>query len=188
MRKLNLTQKINVGKVKAKHKSARRKIKEAYKGLEKYIVLKREKFQHLNKITFCQLKKTVAITKQLKDKRSRRSLKKLKFKADKSQLVSILCNLKSAKYWIRNKGKEELHLKSEEKIPGKSEYDIMILKCEAHEAENVWKSKFRRAESIRWKRFLIGCRARNGYYDECPKYSLTSLNGGECQILQSSFE
>ena len=150
--------------------------------------MKREKFQHLNKITICQLKKTVAITKQLKAKRSRRSLKKLKFKADKSQLVSILCNMKSAMYWIRNKGKEELHLKSEEKIPGKSEYDIMILKSEAHGAENVWKSKFRRAESIRWKRFLIGCRARNGYYDECPKYSLTSLNGGECQILQSSIE
>ena len=52
----------------------------------------------------------------------------------------------------------------------------------------MWKSKFRRAESIRWKRFLIGCRARNGYYDECPKYSLTSLNGGECQILRSSID
>ena len=90
--------------------------------------MKREKFQHLNKITNCQLKKTVAITKQLKDKRSRRSLKKLKFKADKSQLVSILCNMKSAKYWIRNKGEGELHLKSEEKIHGKNEYDIMILK------------------------------------------------------------
>ena len=179
------SEKIILVNTKMKFRSHRKKLSKF-----KYRRKKRSIRGHTR--TFTIKRVNSRLEKKYISRRLSRSTKKVKLK-DRNyyQFIKRCYKLIVLKHRLKKPWKKKTKAKLKRKIIGKKVRDIMILKNGDIGAQGAGKEqqlKFIKYRSICWGGSLVGCGARNGYNRECPKYSLTSLNGGECQILRSSID
>ena len=169
------SEKIILVNTKMKFRSHRKKLSKF-----KYRRKKRSIRGHTR--TFTIKRVNSRLEKKYISRRLSRSTKKVKLK-DRNyyQFIKRCYKLIVLKHRLKKPWKKKTKAKLKRKIIGKKVRDIMILKNGDIGAQGAGKEqqlKFIKYRSICWGCSLVGCGARNGYNRECPKYSLTSLNGG----------